>query len=433
MSQVLSPLTDPGDVSELRRQKALKQLELLDTPPEVAFDRLTDLARRIFDTPIALVSLVDAHRAWFKSKYGIDADEVPEVPTSISFCRYTIRRNSVLVVNDARIHPQFKDNPIVTKDPYICFYAGAPLRLKSGYAIGTLCVADRKPRNFSQKESAELRLLAGLVVGEAENRILKRRVSRRTASLRIARRMSESANRAKSDFLSNISHELRTPLHAILNYTKIGAKRFENGDLETVRTDLTKIRTSGLRLLRLLNDLLDLEKLESGKTAYLFSRQDLADVIMLAIMEIEPLLKERQVTLHFDIHTKYTFAILDEQKLLQVLVNLLSNALKYSPCYAEIYVSLSDAVLPNERKALLCSISDEGNGIPESELELVFDKFVQSSKTATGAGGTGLGLSICRQIINAHGGRIWAENNPRGGALLRFILPREPPEALIGP
>ncbi len=423
MSQLLSQPENTLDIDELNRQKALHQLELLDTPPELPFDRLTDLARRIFETPIALISLVDARRQWFKSKCGISFQETPR---SISFCAYTIQGEDVLVVNDASNHPQFRDSPLVTGDPKICFYAGAPLRLKSGHAIGTLCVADTKPRSFTEKECAELRLLAELVVGEAENRILRKRVGRRTASLRLARRLAESANRAKSDFLSNISHELRTPLHAILNYAKIGAKRTEKGDLDTVRKDLSKIRSSGLRLLRLLNDLLDLEKLEAGKAAYSFSRVNLSDVITLAKAEMEPLLRERQVTLRIGITSKDPMAILDEQKMLQVLVNLFSNAMKYSPCSAEIAVTVSDAVLPSGRKALICSISDEGNGIPESELELVFDKFVQSSKTATGAGGTGLGLSICRQIVNAHGGKIWAENNSAGGAVLRFVLPKEP-------
>jgi len=108
----------------------------------------------------------------------------------------------------------------------------------------------------------------------------------------------------------------------------------------------------------------------------------------------------------------------------QVMINLLANSAKYSPKGGSIEVSVKDGKLANGEDALCCSVADTGAGIPENELEIVFDKFIQSSKTKTGAGGTGLGLAICREIVEAHGGTIWAANRPPSGAVLSFMIAR---------
>jgi len=153
-------------------------------------------------------------------------------------------------------------------------------------------------------------------------------------------------------------------------------------------------------------------------------KSDFIDVVEDAKIEIDPLIKEKDLNIVTKIATKNTHAMLDKRLLIQVMINLISNAVKFSPPGSSINVTLSDEVLPDGRSALGCSISDEGAGIPEAELEAVFDKFIQSSKTKTGAGGTGLGLSICREIIAAHSGKIWAKNRKPGGAIFSFMIPR---------
>ena len=126
-----------------------------------------------------------------------------------------------------------------------------------------------------------------------------------------------------------------------------------------------------------------------------------------------------------------TALVCDLQKICQVLRNLLFNAIAFSPTDEKIVLSIEQSELPQEQNqpdvkptpAILVGVTDQGVGIPESELETIFEKFVQSSKTKTGAGGTGLGLAICKEIIKAHRGKIWAENNPDGGSRIKFILP----------
>jgi len=151
----------PADEAE--RLAALRSTKLLDSPPVERFDRFTRIARRLFGVPIALVSLVDAERQWFKSRQGLD---VSETPRDISFCGHAILGGDVLVVPDATRDPRFRDNPLVTGDPNVRFYAGYPLRGPDGYRVGTLCVIDRSPRELSTDEIELLRDLGAMIEAE---------------------------------------------------------------------------------------------------------------------------------------------------------------------------------------------------------------------------------------------------------------------------
>ena len=157
---------------EIERVELLRRAMLLDTEPSEAFDQITRLAAQIFDAPIALVSLVDADRQWFKSRVGLD---VPETCRESSFCSRAIERRETMVVEDAAKDPRFAANPLVTGHPGIRFYAGAPLVLPSGHALGSLCIIDREPRTFGPRERAQLETLAALVMAQIE---LHRRAGR---------------------------------------------------------------------------------------------------------------------------------------------------------------------------------------------------------------------------------------------------------------
>ncbi len=151
----------PAD--ESRRLQTLRDLKLLDTPPEERFDRVTRLAKQVFSTPIALVSLVDEGRQWFKSRQGLDATETPR---DISFCGHAILDDKIMVVNNADSDQRFCDNPLVCGDPNIRFYAGYPLSAPDGSRIGTLCIIDDKPKDISKEQLQLLRELGRMVEEE---------------------------------------------------------------------------------------------------------------------------------------------------------------------------------------------------------------------------------------------------------------------------
>jgi GAF domain-containing protein len=153
----------PTPGNEAARLQALRELLILDTPPEQRFDRVIEFARAEFEVPTVLLSLVDAERQWFKSRVGLDAEQTPR---DISFCGHAILQPEVLVVPDARLDPRFADNPLVTGAPFIRFYAGAPLELDGGLRVGTLCLLSPEPRAFDATDRAILAALRDVVVGE---------------------------------------------------------------------------------------------------------------------------------------------------------------------------------------------------------------------------------------------------------------------------
>jgi len=348
-------------------------------------------------------------------------------------------------------------------------------------------------KNEEVIEYANLLLKKNRKLKKAEVELLKHRdnlqemVDEQTVKLLEAVREAQQANQAKSEFLANMSHELRTPMNAILALSTLGEKKTEGFSVEklqefvgelsgedeglevvlsriadkagAVESDLagqaaaelklllnkknffsreageffSKIQSSGKGLLDLLNDLLDLSKLEARKMDYDCEEFSLMEITQTVTGELEPLASERFLKIKIEDAGLDTKAYFDRNKISQVMRNLIANAIKFADESTIIDVSFADTRLQKGRRkndsevetALSLTVRDHGPGIPVEELKSIFEPFVQSSKTKSKAGGTGLGLSITKKIVEGHGGKIWAENHPEGGAVFKVVLPKK--------
>jgi signal transduction histidine kinase len=245
-----------------------------------------------------------------------------------------------------------------------------------------------------------------------------------------ARALVEQANSTKQLFLGNMSHELRTPLHAVLSYAQLGRDATSANEQ---REYFERITERGQALLDLLSNLLDLTRLESGSMRMEFAPHDLTTLVRDVLRQMEPEFRAKQLRSEYKRtpDCESGRAIVDPVRVGQLFQNVFANAIRVSPVGSLITVQLSRTTLPRSARqagaagcaAIEIAISDEGVGIPESELELIFDKFIESSKTRSNAGGIGVGLAICREIVALHDGAIWASNNRAAGATVRVALP----------
>ncbi|NOT35104.1 MAG: hypothetical protein HOP12_13230 [Candidatus Eisenbacteria bacterium] len=234
-----------------------------------------------------------------------------------------------------------------------------------------------------------------------------------------ARKVAEDAAMAKSHFLANISHELRTPMHGILSFSRFGMRDAELATRSELHENFLQINQCGESLLTLLNALLDLSKLEAGRMSFAFSDVSMAQVVDVAADEFRSLFHEQMIELRVHEEPDLPPVVADRMRLIQVLRNLVSNAAKFTPAVGVVVIRLESA-----GDVQRVSVEDSGRGIPAGEEELIFNKFVQASHTnPRTSGGTGLGLAICREIVEAHEGRIWAENRLEGGARVVFEVP----------
>lgn len=250
---------------------------------------------------------------------------------------------------------------------------------------------------------------------------LQNSVYEKTRDLILAKEEAERANRAKSEFLSNMTHELRTPMHAILSFTELGEARSGSAQAETLEGYFRSIRENGRHLLSLINDLLDLSKMEAGHMQYDVQPQDLHHLIEQCRDSLSPLAQQKSLGLELELGASARICECDGKRIFQVITNLLSNAIKFSCDDAKISISSSNCQ-HDGREFIAVAIADHGIGIPQEELHSIFDKFIQSSKTRSTHGGTGLGLSLSREIVQFHGGRISASSD-ENGTEFRFELP----------
>ncbi|HEX9982422.1 MAG TPA: GAF domain-containing sensor histidine kinase [Thermoanaerobaculia bacterium] len=390
-------LAPPIPRDEAARLRALEMLRILDTAPEAPYDDLTRLAAAICQTPIALVTLVDSSRQWFKSRMGLC---VSETPRDVAFCAHAIAEDDVFIVRDATVDPRFHDNPLALGEPYIRFYAGVPLVTAAGYKLGTLCVIDCVPRELTELQLDALRGLARQVVNQFELR----------------ERLYE-VERMKSEFVATISHELRTPLTSIrgsLGLLASGAIGELTGE---ARKMIGIAERNSVRLISLINDILDFDSLENGTLELDLRPTPAARLIERSVAQVRPLAAQEQV----ELHTVSADGILlaDEYRLGQALVKLLTNAVQFSPRGAT--VTLRTVV---NGGSVELRVEDLGRGISPAARTKLFHPFQQIDSSASRRqGGAGLGLAICKAIVEQHGGTIGVESAEGEGSTFWLRLP----------
>ncbi len=317
-----------------------------------------------------------------------------------------------VVVNDVRQNPFHKPNPLL---PETRAEAAIPLKVGSRI-IGAIDIQSTEVDAFKEDDVAVLQTLADQIAVSIDN------ARSYQVSQQAVREMRE-ADRVKSQFLANMSHELRTPLNSIIGFSRVILKGIDGPVTDLQKQDLTAIYNSGQHLLSLINDILDYSKIEAGKMELAFDEVNMADVVNSVLSTMTGYVKDKPVNLKSVVEPNLPTVRADTIRLRQVLLNLLSNAAKFTD-EGDIVVKVETKIGDNKRRHMQISVTDSGPGIAKQDQEKLFQAFSQVDDSPTRkTGGTGLGLAICQELVRMHGGTIWVESEVGKGSTFRFTLP----------
>ena len=391
--------------NELMRIAALKDYSILDTIPEQEYDDITFLASRICKTPISLISLIDNERQWFKSHHGIEATETPR---GLAFCAHAINdKNNILIVPDSRKDLRFHDNPLVTNNPHVVFYAGIPLVNKEGFPLGTLCVIDNEPNSLDEFQLKALKALSNQIISLFELR-------KKTAQLEIKARQVEAQNIVLEKFAGTAAHDLKSPLATIVMVTELFelqyADRLDKEGLELVQM----INTSAFSLSHFIDGILNY----SQNTKVLSDEKE--EVSIHSIIDNIIHLIDSNKEIHLVISPDDDFSIFTNKVAVeQIFLNLLVNAVKYN----DKDIKHISVTFEEQGDYFKFNIIDNGQGIKYEDQERIFQIFETTSNAdKSGLKGTGIGLATVKWLVEGMGGTIHLTSVVGKGANFEFTL-----------
>lgn len=404
--------TQIADETETRRIEALRRYQILDTPPDGNFDGVTALAAKLLKVPIALTTLVDTDRIWFKSHHGLDIEQIGRDP---GLCASAILDGVPYVVEDAKFDLRTLANPLVAGEFGLRFYAAVPLCTYDNHRLGTLCVIDKEPREFGPDEVEILTTLAAIVMDQMELRLASRAIAEKNAEL-------AELNEEKDGFLATAAHDLRNPLNSITLMGEL-LKEQNVGPLNEPQVEMiAAVCESSEFMLKLVNDYLEFSSIGSGRVLLDKLLVDPALVIETCLKALQAIAARKSIRLTCELQAELPELSLDPARIRQALANLIDNAIKFTPPGGAVVVRAQLVA-----DSLVIEVNDDGPGILAEEIGLLFKPFSATSTRPTGAEkSTGLGLSIAKRLTEAHGGSIGVRSTPGLGTTFFIRLPLNP-------
>ncbi len=388
-----------------RRLRELYRYEVLDTSYEDEFNDVVKLAATICRTPIALISLIDANRQWFKAKVGIDANEFSR---EISFCGHTIAAEAaVFEIHDATQDERFLDNPLVVEEPYIRFYAGVPLINNNGFKMGTISVMDTKPGELNEEQIYTLQSLARQVVKLLDQNLLNKQLEQQSIKLQ---QQMELQNR----ILSIIAHDVRNPIGAVKSIIELNARKILSQQDSVELMNMAGKQIDGT--VELLNNLVDWGSMQMRGRGVETEKVHVRTLVsnMFKSFEVMSSLKSNIMVNLVD---EDLFVRSDINAMRFILRNLISNANKFTK------EGVITVYAHKEDKHVMISVSDTGVGMTDEMQTKLFDGEHYQSTTGTGnEKGSGLGLILTKDFIEMLGGTIKVESQEDKGTSVCLLF-----------
>ena len=408
--------------SEILRVMASSPTDL-----QPVLNTVAENAARICEANDALIYRYDGHRIRGVADYGPlpgDIGRGPRAVDSQSIPGRAVINGQTIHVHDLYAVPESELRAGFLRKHNTRTVLATPL-LCQGNPIGVIMIRRMEVRPFSDRQIALLETFADQAVIAIENVRLFQEIQNKNRQLEVANERLKELDHLKSDFVSNVSHELRTPLTAIKGAVDLILRQVPGPLNEKQIHYLARVRSNTQHLAGLINDLLDLSKIEEGKIELQAARVSLGGLVHEVMETLKPIAAEKPIELEVTTLEPSIVVFADRDKITQVLTNLIGNAIKFTPPHGRVTVSSAS----NDADSLRVSVSDTGPGISADERERIFDKFYQVAENGgPKPKGTGLGLSISKALVELHGGKIWVESEPNGGSNFCFTLPLSTPQ-----